>query len=202
MGRYGEIRYRRIVDTYASFKPPVSGYLPEQPPEEARWRLSRASGRPVGEPLIDDVTRPADGVRSQLQSLGECAVGASATQCPAADADAAKHIRHSQHGLNGDPRRHLSSLHSRRRSRFDDRRPNPACPTARPTRRTPRSRSQPSRSGRPGPRWPARVSRCSRQRPSPPGSHTGHPDARQRRSRRPCASTEDPDRGQDGQQLQ
>ena len=151
MGRYGEIRYRRIVDTYASFKPPVSGYLPEQPPEEARWRLSRASGRPVGEPLIDDVTRPADGVRSQLQSLGECAVGASATQCPAADADAAKHIRHSQHGLNGDPRRHLSSLHSRRRIALRRSPAQPGLSDGSPnTSNAPESQST-------KPQWPARA---------------------------------------------
>ncbi len=35
----GENRYRPVVDTHASFKPPVSGYLPEQPPEDARWKL-------------------------------------------------------------------------------------------------------------------------------------------------------------------
>jgi len=35
----GENRYRPVVDTHASFKPPVSGYLPEQPPEDARWKI-------------------------------------------------------------------------------------------------------------------------------------------------------------------
>ena len=35
----GENRYRLVIDTHASFKPPVSGYLPEEPPEDARWKL-------------------------------------------------------------------------------------------------------------------------------------------------------------------
>ena len=35
----GENRYRPVVDTHASFRPPVSGYLPEQPPEDARWKI-------------------------------------------------------------------------------------------------------------------------------------------------------------------
>ena len=35
----GENRYRPVVDTHAAFKPPVSGYLPEQPPESARWKI-------------------------------------------------------------------------------------------------------------------------------------------------------------------
>ena len=28
-----------VVDTHAAFKPPVSGYLPGQPPESARWKM-------------------------------------------------------------------------------------------------------------------------------------------------------------------
>ena len=35
----GEIRYQPVVDTHASFKPPVSGYLLEQPPEDTRWKM-------------------------------------------------------------------------------------------------------------------------------------------------------------------
>ncbi len=34
-----ENRYRPVVDTHAFLKPPVSGYLPEQPPEDARWKI-------------------------------------------------------------------------------------------------------------------------------------------------------------------
>ena len=35
----GANRYRPVIDTHASYKPPISGYLPEQPPEDARWKM-------------------------------------------------------------------------------------------------------------------------------------------------------------------
>ena len=35
----GQNRYRPVIDTHASFKPPVSSYPPEQPPEDAQWKL-------------------------------------------------------------------------------------------------------------------------------------------------------------------
>ena len=80
-----------------------------------RAGVSRASGGPVGEPLVDDMAGPADGVRAQPQGLGECAVGAPSTQRSSADADAVEHVGHSQHGFGGDPWRHFSFPHSRSR---------------------------------------------------------------------------------------
>ena len=65
---------------------------------------------------------PADGVRAQPQGLGECAVGAPSTQRSSADADAVEHVGHSQHGFGGDPWRHFSFPHSRRRPRRGGRR--------------------------------------------------------------------------------
>lgn len=35
----GKNRYLPIVNTHASFKPPVSNYRPEQPPESAQWHM-------------------------------------------------------------------------------------------------------------------------------------------------------------------
>ena len=35
----GENRYRPLVDKYASFDPPASAYRPEQPPEDACWKM-------------------------------------------------------------------------------------------------------------------------------------------------------------------
>ena len=32
-------RYQPVINTHASFKPPVSGYPPEQPSEDAQWKL-------------------------------------------------------------------------------------------------------------------------------------------------------------------
>lgn len=32
-------RYQPIIDTHTSFKPPVSAYPPQQPPEDAHWKL-------------------------------------------------------------------------------------------------------------------------------------------------------------------
>ena len=69
-----------------------------------RSRSSRASGRPVGEPLVDDPAGPADGVRAQPKRLGERAVGAPSTQRPSAHAYTVQHIRHTQHRLDRDPR--------------------------------------------------------------------------------------------------
>ncbi len=82
----------------------------------------RAGGGPVGEPLVDDMAGPADGVRAQPQGLGECAVGAPSTQRSSADADAVEHVGHSQHGFGGDPWQHFSFPHSRRRPRRRGRR--------------------------------------------------------------------------------
>ena len=66
--------------------------------------MSSARGGPVGEPLVDDVAGPADGVRPQPEGLGECAVGAPSTQRASADADAVKHVGNAQHGFGGHSR--------------------------------------------------------------------------------------------------
>ena len=66
--------------------------------------VSSARGGPVGEPFVNDVPGPANGVRAQLEGLGECAVGAPSTQRASADADAIKHIGNAQHGFGGHSR--------------------------------------------------------------------------------------------------
>ena len=62
-----------------------------------RWRVSRASSRPAGEPLVNNAARPADRVRAQPQRLRERAIGAPTTQRPPAHPDTVQYIRHTQH---------------------------------------------------------------------------------------------------------
>lgn len=75
-----------------------------QCPRQVNLGVSSARGGPVGEPLVDDVAGPADGVRAQPEGLGECAIGTPSTQRASADADAVKHVGNAQHGFGGHSR--------------------------------------------------------------------------------------------------
>ena len=73
-------------------------------PSAGHLGVSSARGGPVGEPLVDDVAGPANGVRAQPEGLGECAIGPPSTQRASADADSVKHVGNAQHGFSGHSR--------------------------------------------------------------------------------------------------